>query len=238
MEENKKTISLDNNNFKVFSNGLEFSIRFNLNDDFIDLFVCREDSMENFNQFFSFLDINSTQCFKFEEDLAEILTAMKNYIVEEKVTFEIIEEGLKICFETQFNKKKLKSELILPLVEEDIENTVKMMKIKMNFLIQENKKKDLLLEKLNEDRILYSHKISSLDGEVIKMKDILEKQANQIKNYSDSLKENSYPEFDKSNSNVKLFLAFFLFFFKIQFPPLMKQILFQRFYPQIILILI
>ena len=78
-------------------------------------------------------------------------------------------------------------------VQENIENAVKMMKIKMKLLLQEDMKKDEIiekLEKLDNDRKVNKDMISSLDKEFVIMKDILEKQSKQIENSSNILQDN------------------------------------------------
>ena len=96
----------------------------------------------------SFEELNSTQCFKMEEDIDEIISACIQYILEDKTTLSPNNEGISITFETQFNLKKLKSVFQLNIKEENIENSVKFLKIKMNHLMNESKNKDKMIKEL------------------------------------------------------------------------------------------
>jgi len=200
-KKNFKNESLGNNNFKVFSEEIEYNFKINTNLDQVTLTVCKEDSMENFEKTFTFEEISSTQCFKMEEDIEEIKSVMMQYILEDKITLSPNEDGIEAIFETQFNLKKLKSVFQLNKQEEDIQNAVKFLKIKMNHLINENKNKDTLIkeiQKTNEDNL---KSINYITNEVEKMKEIQERQENLIK----ELKENKSapPTFNASNNAGK-----------------------------------
>ena len=195
-KEGQKNLDLGNDNFKVFSEGVEYTLKLlkNENYDELNLIIRREDSMEIFEKNLNFEELTTTQCFKMSEDIDEVQSELMLYILEDKITLSPNNEGLSVTFETQFNLKKLKSVFQLNIKEENIENSVKFLKIKMNYLMTENKNKDKMIEEIALQNTENLKKIDFITNQVDKMKEMQEKQAKLISD----LKNN------KPNTSVKV----------------------------------
>lgn len=210
----KNNTSLGYNKFSLTINNTKYLLNLQLlnEEEKIEIVLINQDSMDNYSEKFNFNDINSTQCFKFEENLEEILAAMNNYVAENLMKIEAFEGSMKMTFEALFNKKKkLISEFILNRKEQDIQIAAKMMKKKINDLMKDNKEKDARLNKLKNDKKKNEEKMQELEKELIKMKDKIHNNKMYLEDHLTELESKQDNLGDMiSNGNF-----FFIFFFSL-----------------------
>lgn len=186
-ENNPKNKEIGDDTFKIFSDGSSYNLKLNTNMDKLHLVISKEDTYENYESNLTFDELSNSNCFRLEEDIEEVKSAMMQYILENKILLTPKIEGLSVIFETQFNLKKLRSEFILNIQEENIENAVKFIKIKMNHLLNDSKNKEKLMKELELGNKEALNKIETLSQEVKKVKEMQDKQAKlieEIKNKS------------------------------------------------------
>jgi hypothetical protein len=201
-----KNKSIGDDKFIIYSNGNEYTFKMNKTNDNLNLFVLNEDTMENYENFFTLSEIISTQCFIMEEDIDEIKNVIMQYVLENKVRFveDQNKNGIELIFESQFNLKKLKSVFFLKQQEENIQNNIKLLKIKMNNLAEDNKTKDKIIKKLEKENQENLNKINAICEDVKKMKEIQESQSKMIIELKEKEKKSNQLNINNNKTSLSI----------------------------------
>lgn len=181
----KKNQKISDNTFKLFSGDKAYELTFNKLTDEIEFTLSTENNFENFNKKFNFIEIQKSPCFKLEENLDELNSALIHYVLENKIKVFEKDNFSVLVFESEFNGKKLKSEIILNSNILSEAELIKNLKTKVNFLISENSKKDEKIEILVKENKEISEKINDLCKELVKIKDFINENKNLNKNNSE-----------------------------------------------------
>jgi len=171
--ESKKNIKINENTYKLFSEEKIYELTLNKLTDEIEFILSIENNFENYKNIIHFTDIQKTQCFKLEENFEELYAALIHYICENKIRVFEKENFCVLVLESEFNGKKLKSELLLNSHIINETELIKILKAKVNFLLKENKIRDEKLEAINKENKDNADKINDLSKELVKIKDLI-----------------------------------------------------------------
>jgi hypothetical protein len=196
IKESKRNQKISENTYKLFFEDKVYELNVVKLIDEFEFTLATENNYYNFKNKFNFADMIKTPCFKLEESIEDLNSALIHCILEDKIRVFEKDNFSVLVFESEFNGKKLKSEIILDSSIISETEIIKILKLKVNFLLNENNKKNEKIEFLIKENKENSEKINDLYKDLVKKKDLVNETKNSVKN-------NELPETVKINKKIK-----------------------------------
>ena len=129
---------------------------------------------------YTFKEINQTKCFKFEDNIYEVLVSMERLIISEKLSIKLLDEKiLNLIFEEIIPGWLLNSEFNLKLQEIQLNEKLDLFFKKIKILDEDNKEKnkkiknlEYKLEKIQEENKNFNQELIFLKDNLIKLKEL------------------------------------------------------------------